>query len=290
MPHDHWTVLKNLDVATAKPRPIKVFDQAEGVVLLHAFEHEEIGGEVYGTSVSVANSGKEVITTPHDGQTLLTQSLWLVWTYCKMRKPQNATSGTITTCFVSLNTSQRLGARRGPRLCPGGSVAFPAKSRCVMGSMMSMKCCCHSLKWCRNRLFSNGMWPIIWDTAFKPLSQLSPPPPATRTTTIAAECRARRRVKLASTSTNKTAVAKKKDSVARIPQTTLKRTGISTPGDLAGCRSRGGGDSCLVAAPAHYPLNSRANPLSQNTPNLSFHVLSYLPSATDMKSWEEVLG
>lgn len=73
MPHYHWTVLKNLDVATAKPRPIKGFDQAGGVILLHVFEHEEIGGELYETLFSIANSGKEAITTPHDGKTLLTQ-------------------------------------------------------------------------------------------------------------------------------------------------------------------------------------------------------------------------
>ena len=45
----------------------------------------------------------------------------------------------------------------------------------------------------------------------------------------------------------------------------------------------------LVAAPVHYHFVFRSNPLSRNTPNLSFRVLSYPPSATDMTPWKEVL-
>ena len=75
--HDRWTVLKDLDAATVKLRPIKeflhLFNQVERTVLLGVFELEEIDEERYETLFSVSNGGVGVITTPHDGQTLLTQ-------------------------------------------------------------------------------------------------------------------------------------------------------------------------------------------------------------------------
>ncbi|KAA8895775.1 hypothetical protein FN846DRAFT_315661 [Sphaerosporella brunnea] len=77
MPHDHWTVLKDLDVAAVKPRPIKeflhLFDQAERESLLQAFEVLGMDEQHYETLFTVVKNGTEAITTPHDGQTLFMQ-------------------------------------------------------------------------------------------------------------------------------------------------------------------------------------------------------------------------
>ena len=82
MLHDYWTILKGLDAATAKPRPIKgflhLFNQVERTVLLDIFELEGVDRERYETLLSVANGGVGAIITPHDGQTLLAQYYRLV--------------------------------------------------------------------------------------------------------------------------------------------------------------------------------------------------------------------
>ena len=77
MPRSHWAILKKLDAATVKPRPIKqflhLFNRVERAALLAVFKLEEIDEERFKTLSSVANGGGEGITTAHDGHTLLTQ-------------------------------------------------------------------------------------------------------------------------------------------------------------------------------------------------------------------------
>jgi hypothetical protein len=75
MPNDHWKILKDLNAAAVHPHPIDeflpLFDERERLALLDAFQDLEIDEQSYATLFTVANYGTESITTPHDGQMLL---------------------------------------------------------------------------------------------------------------------------------------------------------------------------------------------------------------------------
>ncbi|KAA8902717.1 hypothetical protein FN846DRAFT_74069 [Sphaerosporella brunnea] len=294
MPHDHWTVLKDLDVAAVKPRPIKeflhLFDEAERRSLLLTFKRLGTDEQHYETLFTVVKNGTEAITTPHDGQTLLTEYHRFVLElleeagkpvrnlrnysnkFCKPEGPPKTESSSKTTSSLKWKRSIPSEEQLRHELDNAYVVLLPLAR----------------MAW-KSPLFD---WYV---TAYLGHSIQ---------TALAAD----------------SVVADDEDHHGGGDG--LKPSADGAGGDVDDQdddedEEQGGLDPSdyieahtsivsqkpsklaiakewvywlrLVVAPLHYPFLFFAHPLSRNMPNLSFRTLTYLPSSMDMDPWKEVV-
>ena len=291
MLHSHWTILKNLDAAVVKPRPTKeflhLFDQMERATLLGSFRLGSIKEECYATLFAVANGDEVAITNARDGHMLLMQYHRLVLELLQLVETPIRNLRNLYNKFCK--HEQHLETESPSQARWKRSIPTEKTLRDDLNDVYKVLRLLADMAW-KSPLFE---W-YVSDYLCHSIQAAITAGPAAFGDEGYRQC-------------GEVPIAP--DDEARLDideqdnEEEDEELGGLDPSDYIEAHryidSRKPGRLALakewvywlrlVSAPVHYPFVFRSNPLSWNTPNLSFRVLTYPPSSTDMMPWKEAL-